>query len=56
MQRMRVLNEVWQHCFMQVSKRIQATDDPIMVQSIRMVGDAKDVLSLGQGTCPRCTL
>ena len=50
MRRMYVVNELWPRCFIQVSKRIQATDDPIMVQSIRMVGDAKDVLSLGQGT------
>ena len=56
MRRMHALDEPWPLCFKQVSKRIRSTDDPIMVQSIRMVGDAKDVLSLGQGSCPCCTL
>ena len=33
----------------QVSKRIQATDDPIMVRTSKMLGSAKGALSLGQG-------
>ena len=33
----------------QFSKRIQETDDPIMVQNSRLLGGAKDVSSLGQG-------
>ena len=34
---------------LQFSRRIQATDDPIMVQSSRIVGGVKNPHNLGQG-------